>query len=219
MMLHLLESPSLVSSAPFWFLAPIGAVCALLFALMFYSGLMKNSEGEPEMVRIAQAVRDGAYAYLAQQRNVVIVVFLVLCAILVAMAFGGLQDILTPLGVAIAGLLSGLCGWFGMKTATNASARTTAAAKESLDSGLKVAFRAGAVMGLSVVGFALLDVSVWFFLLYQVFEIGSLVDITTVTMTFAMGLAGPFAESEVASTRRPPTWPTSSARLKPVFPR
>jgi H(+)-translocating pyrophosphatase len=187
MMLHLLESPSLVSSAPFWFLAPIGAVCALVFAMIFYGGLMKNSEGDAEMVRIAQAVRDGAYAYLAQQRNVVIVVFLVLCGILVAMAYGGLQDILTPLGVAIAGLLSGLCGWFGMKTATNASARTTAAAKESLDSGLKVAFRAGAVMGLSVVGFALLDVSVWFFLLYQVFEFGSLVDITTVTMTFAMG--------------------------------
>jgi H(+)-translocating pyrophosphatase len=187
MMLHLLESPSLVSSAPFWFLAPIGAVCALVFALIFYGGLMKNSEGEPEMVRIAQAVRDGAYAYLAQQRNVVIVVFVVLIGILVAMAFGGLQDIMTPLGVAIAGLLSGLCGWFGMKTATNASARTTAAAKNSLDSALKVAFRAGAVMGLSVVGFALLDISVWFFLLYQVFEFGSLVDITTVTMTFAMG--------------------------------
>jgi K(+)-stimulated pyrophosphate-energized sodium pump len=187
MMLHLLESPSLVSSAPFWFLAPIGAICALVFALIFYGGLMKNSEGDPEMVRIAQAVRDGAYAYLAQQRNVVIVVFVVLCGILVAMAYGGLQDIMTPLGVAIAGLLSGLCGWFGMKTATNASARTTAAAKNSLDSALKVAFRAGAVMGLSVVGFALLDISVWFFLLYQVFEFGSLVDITTVTMTFAMG--------------------------------
>ena len=186
-MLHLLESPGLWSSAPFWFLAPLGAICALFFALVFYGGLMRNSEGEPEMVRIAQAVRDGAYAYLAQQRNKVILVFLILIGVLVAMAFGGLQDILTPLGVAIAGILSGLCGWFGMKTATNASARTTAAAKNSLDSGLKVAFRAGAVMGLSVVGFALLDVSVWFFLLYQVFEFGSLVDITTVTMTFAMG--------------------------------
>ncbi|MAJ46126.1 MAG: V-type H(+)-translocating pyrophosphatase [Planctomycetes bacterium TMED75] len=186
-MLHLLESPNLWSSAPFWFLAPLGAVCALLFAIFFYGGLMRNSEGEPEMVRIAQAVREGAYAYLAQQRNKVILVFIILIGVLIAMAFGGLQDILTPLGVAIAGLLSGLCGWFGMKTATNASARTTAAAKKSLDSGLKVAFRAGAVMGLSVVGFALLDVSVWFFLLYQIFEFGSLVDITTVTMTFAMG--------------------------------
>ena len=186
-MLHLLESPGLWSSAPFWFLAPLGAICALFFALVFYGGLMRNSEGEPEMVRIAQAVRDGAYAYLAQQRNKVILVFVILIGVLIAMAFGGLQDILTPFGVAIAGILSGLCGWFGMKTATNASARTTAAAKNSLDSGLKVAFRAGAVMGLSVVGFALLDVSVWFFLLYQVFEFGSLVDITTVTMTFAMG--------------------------------
>ena len=186
-MLHLLESPNLWDSAPFWFIAPLGAICALLFALFFYGGLMRNTEGEPEMVRIAQAVREGAYAYLAQQRNKVILVFVILCGVLVAMAYGGLQDILTPLGVAIAGLLSGLCGWFGMKTATNASARTTAAAKKSLDSGLKVAFRAGAVMGLSVVGFALLDVSVWFFLLYQIFDFGSLVDITTVTMTFAMG--------------------------------
>ena len=187
MMLNLLEAPNLFTVAPAWFLAPIGGILALLFAIVFYGGLMKNTEGDPEMIRIAKAVREGAYAYLSRQRNVVIVVFLVLCGVLVAMAFGGLQDILTPFGVAIAGLLSGLCGWFGMKTATNASARTTAAAKESLNSGLKVAFRAGAVMGLSVVGFALLDVSIWFFLLYQVFEIGSLVDITTVTMTFAMG--------------------------------
>ena len=187
MMLNLLEAPNLFTVAPAWFLAPIGGILALVFAIVFYGGLMKNTEGDPEMIRIAKAVREGAYAYLSRQRNVVIVVFLILCGVLVAMAFGGLQDILTPFGVAIAGLLSGLCGWFGMKTATNASARTTAAAKESLNSGLKVAFRAGAVMGLSVVGFALLDVSIWFFLLYQVFEIGSLVDITTVTMTFAMG--------------------------------
>ena len=187
MMLHLLETPNIWNNAPFWFLAPLGGILALLFAMVFYGGLMRNTEGEPEMVRIAKAVREGAYAYLGRQRNVVIIVFLLLCGVLVALAFGGMQNILTPLGVAIAGLLSGLCGWFGMKTATNASARTAAAAKQSLDSGLRVAFRAGAVMGLSVVGFALLDVSIWFFLLYQIFEIGSLVDITTVTMTFAMG--------------------------------
>ena len=187
MMLNLLDTPDIWSNAPFWFLAPLGGILAILFAMYFYGGLMRHSEGEPEMVRIAKAVREGAYAYLGRQRNVVIVVFLILCAILVAMAYGGMQNILTPLGVAVAGLLSGLCGWFGMRTATNASARTAAAAKKSLDSGLRVAFRAGAVMGLSVVGFAILDVSIWFFLLYQVFEIGSLVDITTVTMTFAMG--------------------------------
>ena len=187
MMLNLLETPTIWSQAPFWFLAPVGGFMALLFALLFYKGLMKNTEGEPEMIRIAKAVREGAYAYLSRQRNVVIMVFIGLCAVLLVMALGGLQHILTPLGVAIAGLLSGLCGWYGMKTATNASARTTAAAKESLNSGLKVAFRAGAVMGLSVVGFALLDVSIWFFLLYQVLGFGSLVDITTVTMTFAMG--------------------------------
>ena len=172
-----------------FYLAPLGAVLALVFAVIFYKGFMAQSEGDDEMVRIAQAVRDGAYAYLGKQRNVVTIVFVGLLALLLLLSFGfGLQEKLTPLGVAIAGIFSGLCGYLGMKTATNASARTTHAAKNSLNDGLKVAFRAGAVMGLCVTGFALLDVSIWFFLLSSVFEGSfSLVEITTITLSFAMG--------------------------------
>ncbi|MEM1109357.1 MAG: sodium/proton-translocating pyrophosphatase [Planctomycetota bacterium] len=186
----LTSSPLLAVTLPVaYFLAPAGALIALGFALFFYKGFMKQSEGTPEMVRIAQAVRDGAYAYLAKQRNVVAIVFVLLLALLIVLAFVlGLQEKLTPLGVAIAGIFSGLCGYLGMKTATNASARTTEAAKKSLNDGLRVAFRAGAVMGLCVTGFALLDVSVWFFVLTQFFgDTFSLVDITTITLSFAMG--------------------------------
>ena len=173
---------------PVFYLAPIAAVLALLAAFAFYRSVMSASEGDPEMVRIAQAVRDGAYAYLARQRRVVTIVFVGLILVLLVIGFGlGLQPKLSPLGVAIAGFLSGLCGYFGMKTATNASARTTAAAKKSLNDGLRVAFRAGAVMGLCVTGFALLDVSVWFYLLTQVFDVGGLVSVTTVTLSYAMG--------------------------------
>ena len=172
-----------------FYLAPLGALLALGFALFFYKGFMRQSEGDAEMVRIAQAVRDGAYAYLGKQRNVVAIVFVGLLLLLAVLAFGfGLQEELTPLGVAVAGIFSGLCGYLGMKTATNASARTTEAAKRSLNDGLRVAFRAGAVMGLCVTGFALLDVSVWFFVLATFFdESFSLVDITTITLSFAMG--------------------------------
>ena len=173
---------------PVYYLAPIGGILALLMALVFYRGFMTQSEGEPEMIRIAQAVRDGAYAYLGRQRNVVAIVFVGLIVVLLILAFVlGLQAKLTPLGVAIAGILSGLCGYLGMKTATNASARTAAAAKQSLNDGLRVAFRAGAVMGLCVVGFALIDVSVWFFIMVNLFPEWQLVDITTITLSFAMG--------------------------------
>ena len=171
-----------------FYLAPIGAVLALVFAYVFYGGLMKASEGDAAMIRVAKAVREGAYAYLSRQRRVVTLVFVGLIGVLLVIGFGlELQPKLSPLGVAVAGFLSGLCGYFGMKTATNASARTTAAAKRSLNDGLKVAFRAGAVMGLCVTGFALLDISVWFYLLTQVFDGGGLVTVTTVMLSFAMG--------------------------------
>ena len=171
-----------------YYLAPVGAILALFMAFRFYQGVIAHPEGDSEMIRIAQAVRDGAYAYLAAQRKVVIKVFIALAIVLLILGFGlKLQPELTPFGVLVAGFLSGLCGYFGMKTATNASARTTAAAKESLDKGLKVAFRAGAVMGLCVTGFALLDVSVWFFVLTQIAGVESLTTVTTVTLTFAMG--------------------------------
>ena len=185
----LAEMPS-ITKAPAWFLAPIGAIVALIAAYFFYRSVMSHTEGDSEMIRIAKAVRDGAGAYLGRQNRIVTGVFVALLVLLAVMAAGGLQDFWTVGGVAVAGLLSGLCGFFGMKTATNASARTTAAAKESLNQGLTVAFRAGAVMGLCVTGFALLDISLWFFVLYVVLgeSFGSgLVDITTVTLSFAMG--------------------------------
>ena len=185
----LAELPS-ISEAPAWFLAPLGAIVALVAAVFFYKNVMSHSEGDDEMIRIAKAVRDGAGAYLGRQNRIVTMVFFGLLAVLALMAATGLQQFWTVGGVAVAGLLSGLCGFFGMKTATNASARTTAAAKESLNNALTVAFRAGAVMGLCVTGFALLDISLWFFLLYVVFgssfEAG-LIDITTITLSFAMG--------------------------------
>ncbi len=180
-----------LTSLPLFFLAPIGALGALLFAFIFYKGFMAKSEGEPEMVRIAAAVRQGAYAYLRRQAKIVFMVIVALVILLSIIAFGlGLQDELTPLGVFIAACFSGTCGFLGMKTATSASARTTAAAKQSLNDGLKVAFRAGAVMGLCVTGFALLDVSIWFFVLTSVLSMenmDSLVQITNITLSFAMG--------------------------------
>ncbi|MAE64750.1 MAG: sodium-translocating pyrophosphatase, partial [Phycisphaeraceae bacterium] len=180
---------TLAASLPpaFW-LAPIGAIAALIMAFMFYKNVMSHSEGDENMIRIAQAVRDGAYAYLSSQRKVVAIVFVILMVILALMAFGlKLQAELTFVGVGVAGFLSGLCGFFGMKTATNASARTTHAAKQSLNDGLRVAFRSGAVMGLCVTGFALLDVSIWFTILTSVFGADNLVSLTTITLSFAMG--------------------------------
>ncbi len=156
---------------PAYWIAPVGALAALAMAWTFYGSVMKRSEGDEEMVRIAQAVRDGAMAYLTRQYKVVALVFVILIAFLGLLYFLKLQPALSMAGVPIAGFLSGLCGWFGMKMATNASARTAFAAKESLNEGLTVAFRSGAVMGLVVVGFALLDVSVWF-LVFNATEIG-----------------------------------------------
>ena len=173
-----------------YYLAPVGAVLALIFAFVFYKQIMAQSEGDENMVRIAQAVREGAYAYLRRQYKIVAAVFVALVLVLIVLSLGlKLQPALSALGVPLAGLLSGICGYFGMKTATNASARTAHAAKQSLNDGLKVAFRAGAVMGLCVTGFALLDVSVWFLVLTNVFEVttSSLGQITTITLSFAMG--------------------------------
>ncbi len=172
-----------------YYLAPIGAIVALVMAFIFSRGVMAKSEGEPEMIEIAEHVRSGAMAYLKRQYKVVFVVFIVLIAILALLGFADIQPVWSAVGVPIAGLFSGLCGWFGMKMATNASARTTWAAKQSLNDGLKVAFRSGAVMGLVVVGFALLDASVWFYLWNKVLPArdGGLVEITSIMLTFGMG--------------------------------
>ena len=171
---------------PLYFLAPAGGVLALLMAKIFSGQVMKASEGDEEMVRIAEAVRQGAMAYLTRQYKVVAMVFVLLVAFLAAMVALGLQETLTLVGVPVAGLLSGLCGWFGMKMATYASARTAHAAGQSLNEGLRVAFRSGAVMGLVVVGFALLDVSVWFAILNSVTDL-SLPAISTIMLSFGMG--------------------------------
>ena len=170
-----------------YYLAPLGAVVALIMAFVFSRNVMAQSEGEPEMIEIAEHVRAGAMAYLKRQYKVVFVVFVALVAILALLGFADIQPIWSAVGVPIAGLFSGLCGWFGMKMATNASARTTWAVKQSLNDGLKVAFRSGAVMGLIVVGFALLDTSVWFYLWNNVLEDKTLVEITSIMLTFGMG--------------------------------
>lgn len=151
-----------------WWLGPVGAIVALFFAWYFYKQVMKESEGTDKMIEIAQAVREGAMAYLSSQYKVVGIVFVGLLIIFSLMAFLELQNPIVPVAFITGGFFSALCGFFGMKTATNASARTAHAASKSLDAGLKVALRAGAVMGLVVVGFALLDISAWFLILYYV---------------------------------------------------
>jgi len=172
---------------PAFYIAPLAAVIALIMAYVFFVSVMKKSEGTPDMVRIAEAVRDGAMAYLMRQYKVVFGVFILLVGVLAVLSFGlNLQPKLSLLGVPIAGFFSGLCGWFGMKMATNASARTTHAAKESLNDALTVAFRSGAVMGLIVVGFALLDASVWYFVLNTFTDFG-MVELTTILLSFGMG--------------------------------
>jgi H(+)-translocating pyrophosphatase len=187
-MFVLADLSAIVNEAWVWFVAPIGAICALLGALLFSRSVMSHSEGEPDMIEIAKAVRAGAMAYLKRQYKVVALVFLVLLVILVVLGITGIQSLMTPVGVMFACLFSGTCGWFGMKMATNASARTAFAAKQSLNDGLRVAFHAGAVMGLVVVGFALLDISVWF-ALWNSFapESVTLVDITTIMLSYGMG--------------------------------
>lgn len=177
-----------------WWLAPLGSFIALGFAWHFYQSVMKVSEGTETMAEIAQAVREGAMAYLNRQYKVVSMAFLVLFIIFLILAFVfGVQNSVVPFAFLTGGFFSGLCGFIGMKTATNASARTTNAARQSLNDGLQVAFRAGAVMGLVVVGFALLDISTWFLILYYLFpanffgEANPLPQITVIMLSFGMG--------------------------------
>ncbi|MEM7118546.1 MAG: sodium-translocating pyrophosphatase [Chloroflexota bacterium] len=150
----------------FWLLGPIGAIAALVAAYTFYNGIMKESEGTEEMIEIAQAIREGAMAYLRAQYQVMGYVFAGLFVIFLIMSLIGVQNFWVTIAFLTAGFFSGAAGFVGMKTATNASARTANAARQSLNAGLQVAFRAGAVMGLTVVGFILLDSSIWFVVLY-----------------------------------------------------
>lgn len=175
----------------FWFV-PISSVIALFFAWFFFKQMMKESEGTARMAEIASYVRKGAMAYLRQQYKVVGIFFLIITAIFSILAYGfNLQNGWVPFAFITGGFFSGLSGFFGMKTATYASARTANAARESLNKGLRVAFRSGAVMGLVVVGLGLLDISIWFIILNAVYPAASdahnLVIITTTMLTFGMG--------------------------------
>ena len=173
---------------PIFWLVPCAAVIALLFAWAFYRQMMKESEGTPRMAEIAKYVREGAMSYLKQQYKVVIIVFVILAAIFGVMSLFGLQNSWVWFAFLTGGFFSGLAGYIGMRTATNASARTANAARSSLNKGLKVAFRSGAVMGLTVVGLALLDISLWYIILTQVAHFGNdLVIVTTTMLTFGMG--------------------------------
>ena len=170
----------------FW-LVPIASIVALGMAWFFFTQMMKEDEGTSRMKEIALYVRKGAMAYLWQQYKVVGIVFVVLCALFAFMAYGlNVQNPWVPFAFLTGGLFSGLAGFFGMKTATYASARTANAARQSLNSGLKVAFRSGAVMGLTVVGLGLLDIAIWFIALNR-FTDDSLITITTTMLTFGMG--------------------------------
>ena len=169
-----------------FYLVPAAAVIALLFAYIFFRQMMKESEGTATMKQIAQFVREGAMAYLKQQYKVVIIVFAALAVLFGVLAYFGVQNPWVPFAFLTGGLFSGLAGFIGMKTATFASARTANAARKSLNSGLKVAFRSGAVMGLTVVGLGLLDIAIWWLILNQ-FTDNSLVVITTTMLTFGMG--------------------------------
>jgi K(+)-stimulated pyrophosphate-energized sodium pump len=177
-----------------WWLGPAGAILALAYAWYFYQQVMKESEGTPKMIEIAQAVREGAMAYLKRQYRVVGLVFAGLFVVFIIMALVGVQNPIVPVAFLTGGFFSGLCGFFGMKTATNASARTAHAASNSLNNGLQVALRAGAVMGLVVVGFALLDITAWFLFLYYLppaaflREVANpLPQITATMLSFGMG--------------------------------
>ena len=174
----------------FW-VVPVASVVALTFAWAFYRLMKREDEGTPRMREIAAHVRMGAMAYLRQQYKVVGLVFVVLALFFAYLAYGaGVQNGWVPFAFLTGGFFSGLAGYFGMKTATYASARTANAARQSLDRGLKVAFRSGAVMGLVVVGLGLLDISFWYVILNHFVEATGpqkLVVITTTMLTFGMG--------------------------------
>ena len=177
---------------PLFYAVPIASVIALTFAYIFFRQMMKEEEGTPTMKKIAQFVREGAMAYLKQQYKVVVVVFIILALFFALLAYVfHVQNPWVPFAFLTGGFFSGLAGFIGMKTATFASGRTANAARRSLNSGLKIAFRSGAVMGLTVVGLGLLDIAIWFLILNafvaEATVAQKLVVITTTMLTFGMG--------------------------------
>jgi K(+)-stimulated pyrophosphate-energized sodium pump len=187
------DSDDTFSIPRIWWIAPISSIIALFGAWVMYKQVRDAHEGDEKMIEIAGHVRDGAMAYLKRQYKVVTIFFIVVCIALFFMGRAGLQHQIVFFAFLTGGFFSGLCGFLGMKTATLASNRTTQGAKESLNRGLQVAFRAGAVMGLVVVGFGLLDITAWFIILSKVapklidgFHM-SLTEITVVMLCFGMG--------------------------------
>lgn len=175
-----------------FYLVPAASLLALFFAWFFYHQMKKESEGTPTMKEIAQYVREGAMAYLKQQYKVVLIVFIVLALLFSFMAYVlHVQNGWVPFAFLTGGFFSALAGYIGMRTATYASARTANAVSRSLNSGLKLAFRSGAVMGLTVVGLGLLDISIWWVVLNACIDnpdvSQKLVVITTTMLTFGMG--------------------------------
>lgn len=175
-----------------FYFVPVASLVALFFAWFFYHQMKKEDEGTPTMKEIAQYVREGAMAYLKQQYKVVGIVFVVLAVLFSILSFGfGVQNKWVPFAFLTGGFFSALAGYVGMRTATYASARTANAVSKSLNSGLKLAFRSGAVMGLTVVGLGLLDISIWWVVLnafvHEASQSQSLVVITTTMLTFGMG--------------------------------
>ena len=173
----------------FW-LIPAASITALAMAWYFFRTMMKEEEGTARMIEIAAHVRKGAMAYLKQQYKVVGIVFAVLAVLFAFIAYVlKVQNPWVPFAFLTGGLFSGLAGFFGMKTATYASARTANAARKGLDRGLRIAFRSGAVMGLVVVGLGLLDIAIWFLILNAFYdgEPTALITITTTMLTFGMG--------------------------------
>lgn len=173
----------------FW-LVPIASIVALSTAWFLFRQMMAQDEGTPRMREIAQYVRTGAMAYLKQQYKMVTIIFIILALVFAFMAYVlEVQNPWVPFAFLTGGFFSGLAGFFGMKTATYASARTANAARKGLDAGLKVAFRSGAVMGLVVVGLGLLDIAAWFLILNYFYadHVNALSIITTTMLTFGMG--------------------------------
>ncbi len=193
-----------------WWIAPASSVVALIIAWIFYKKVMAEPEGNEKMITIAGHVREGSYAYLFSQYKIVAFVFLLLFIVFVGLAYFDVQNPFVPVAFLTAGFFSALCGFLGMKTATNASSRTAQGATKSLNSALQVAFRSGAVMGLIVVGFGLLNITVWYLILDKLVYTAEhmknglellgltlvragmsderkLVEITTTMVTFGMG--------------------------------
>jgi len=204
------EAAAAAEIPPTWWIAPAASLLALLIAYIFYKRMMAAPEGNEKMVAIASHVREGAYAYLFSQYKVVAFVFLILFIIFAVLAYFGVQNPFVPVAFLTAGFFSALSGFLGMKTATNASSRTAQGATSSLNSALQVAFRSGAVMGLIVVGFGLLNITIWYLILDRLIYTTEhmrngleflgltlvpkgmhpehkLVEITTTMITFGMG--------------------------------